>query len=86
MFLSLVIVSTLRFLNAPTTLCYIIIILLITAHSTIILLKLYHIPTRHQRKILDDTLPIRYSGLSNNAHLELVASPKSKKGNKMIAY
>ena len=41
--------------------------------------------TRHQRKILDDTLPIRYSGLSNNAHLELVASPKSKKGNKMIA-
>ena len=42
--------------------------------------------TRHQRKILDDTLPIRYSGLSNNAHLELVASPKSKKGNKMIAY
>lgn len=39
--------------------------------------------SRHQRKILDDTLPIRYSGLSNNAHLELVASPKSKKGNKM---
>ncbi|KAJ7362000.1 Tether containing UBX domain for GLUT4 [Desmophyllum pertusum] len=34
---------------------------------------------QHQRKILDDTLPIRYSGLSNNAHLELVASPKSKK-------
>lgn len=27
--------------NAPTTLCYIIIILLITVHSTIILQKLY---------------------------------------------
>ncbi|KAK2564020.1 Tether containing UBX domain for GLUT4, partial [Acropora cervicornis] len=26
----------------------------------------------NQRKILDDTLPIRYSGLANNAHLELV--------------
>lgn len=33
---------------------------------------------QHQRKILDDTLPIRYTGLSNNAHLELVASQKSK--------
>ncbi|CAH3157327.1 unnamed protein product [Porites lobata] len=34
---------------------------------------------KNQRKILDDTLPIRYSGLSNNAHLELVTSQKSKK-------
>ncbi|RMX57825.1 hypothetical protein pdam_00022691 [Pocillopora damicornis] len=33
---------------------------------------------QHQRKILDDTLPIRYTGLSNNAHLELVASQRSK--------
>lgn len=39
--------------------------------------------TRNQRKILDDTLPIRYSGLSNNAHLELVTSQKSKKGKKI---
>ncbi|XP_068762143.1 tether containing UBX domain for GLUT4-like [Montipora capricornis] len=34
---------------------------------------------QNQRKILDDTLPIRYSGLSNNAHLELIISPKLKK-------
>lgn len=34
---------------------------------------------QNQRKILDDTLPIRYSGLANNAHLELVVSQKSKK-------
>ena len=39
----------------------------------------YYLP-RNQRKILDDTLPIRYSGLANNAHLELVVSLKSKKG------
>ncbi|XP_031564021.1 tether containing UBX domain for GLUT4-like [Actinia tenebrosa] len=34
---------------------------------------------KHQRKILDETLPIRYSGLSNNAHLELVKHVKTSK-------
>ena len=35
---------------------------------------------RHQRSVLDSTIPMRYSGLSNNAHLELVPSVNSKKG------
>ncbi|KAK3726636.1 hypothetical protein QZH41_012289, partial [Actinostola sp. cb2023] len=34
---------------------------------------------KHQRKILDETLPIRYSGLSNNAHLEIVQQIKTVK-------
>ncbi|EDO44862.1 predicted protein [Nematostella vectensis] len=32
---------------------------------------------KHQRKIVDETLPVRYSGLSNNAHLELVPHTKT---------